>query len=428
MPVITLTSSSKTGLSSPPETTKNVREPSFSSYLDGPETTFVLKLGGLSPSISTPHDHILLAKNTTDDREIGVFDAEKYFNEGLNRTPKVCPKELSSPHHKKDAPTEVLAIKEHPPTAPLSSIRSESSWNSRSALLHTISRNQKPTKANKKSFLATIGCNCSCADNYSTETNDCVEETSSIKSSNTAKSRKGDKTSDHMVKKPNSDSKFGRVNSEGHFTFPVFTPKKDEAAKRKPLEVYGSPAMEKKVSMMAWDAISPSVSEEIRIPSISSEMHNDSDSDSSSDLFEIESLTKGNPFLSRQESVGYAPSEASIEWSVITASAADFSVLSDSEEFTVPCPKKGGINSKLGSLKEIPKLRPSILSGCKNHRAVSVAGDAHRPIEQDTSNARKSITLISKVAIFDAKSRTQSFDARILSQKRPGNSARLLYA
>ncbi|CAB4264614.1 unnamed protein product [Prunus armeniaca] len=59
--------------------------------------------------------------------------------------------------------------------------------------------------------------------------------------------------------------------------------------------------------------------------------HNESDSDASSDLFEIESLTgKANPFLARQASDAatsgcmtpttcYAPSEASIEWSVVTA-------------------------------------------------------------------------------------------------------------
>lgn len=400
MPVITLTSSSKTGISSPPEISKNVREASFSSYLDGAEATFVLKLGAATTPglISTPHDHILRRKNTTDDTEIDVFDAQKYFNDGLNRTPK----------------DEILAIKEHAPTAP-PSIHSESTCNSKSALLHT---NQKPpTKANKKSFLATIGCNCSCADNYSTD----IDETSSIKSTTTAKSRRG---SHHLVR---IDSKIGepevRVNSQGHFTFPVFNPKKDEAAKR-------SPFMEKKLPMMSWDAIAPSsASEDIRIPSISSEMHNDSDSDSSSDLFEIESLSRGNPFLSRQASEGYAPSEASIEWSVITASAADFSLLSDSEEFTVPCPKKVGINSKFGSFKEIPKLRPSILSGCKNHRAVSVAADAHRPIEHDISNARLMTRFHheSKVVGFDAKRRQQSFDSRILSQKRPGNSAHLLY-
>ncbi|CAH2045686.1 unnamed protein product [Thlaspi arvense] len=58
-------------------------------------------------------------------------------------------------------------------------------------------------------------------------------------------------------------------------------------------------------------------------------------SDSSSDLFEIENLTgKLKPCLTRQGSdaaspTRYAPSEVSIEWSIVTASAADFSVMSE---------------------------------------------------------------------------------------------------
>lgn len=489
MPVITLTSASKTGISHPPEISKNIREASFSSYLEGAEDAFVLKLGGattqgLSSSISTPHDHIFLGKNRTDDREIDVFDAEKYFNEGLNHSPKVGAKNLSSHHqHKKDDPSEIFVIKEQPPTAALS-IRSESSWNSRSALLHTVPRNQQIRKANKKSFLASIGCNCYCTDKNSTDIDDYVGQNFSSKSTSTGlvngKSKQGDKTSDHLVKKPQSDYncvKFDepelRVNSEGHFSFPVFNSKtgnqaakmqlqeKDEAAKRKSLEVFGSPIPEngknclsigKKLTMMTWDAIAPGVAEEIKIPSISSEMHNDSDSDASSDLFEIESLSKGNPFLSREASDGlsgcitpttcYAPSEASIEWSVITASAADFSILSDSEELTstatMACPKKVGLNSKIGSFKEIPKLRPSILSGCKSQKAVRVAGDAHRPNEQGFSHARSHLKVESftpmtrfqdesKLVGFDAKSRQQSFDKRVLSQSRSGSAAHLLY-
>ncbi|CAH2045688.1 unnamed protein product [Thlaspi arvense] len=58
-------------------------------------------------------------------------------------------------------------------------------------------------------------------------------------------------------------------------------------------------------------------------------------SDSSSDLFEIENLTgKPKPCLTRQGSdaaspTRHAPSEVSIEWSIVTASSADFSVMSE---------------------------------------------------------------------------------------------------
>ena len=89
--------------------------------------------------------------------------------------------------------------------------------------------------------------------------------------------------------------------------------------------------------MLSWDA-TPKVETEN-----SKGNNNDTESDASSDLFEIESLTgKANPFLARHASDAasgcvtpttcYAPSEASVEWSVVTASAADFSVMSDYEE------------------------------------------------------------------------------------------------
>ncbi|KAK6159966.1 hypothetical protein DH2020_003347 [Rehmannia glutinosa] len=380
MPVITLTSPSTTNTSHPPEISTSTRDASFSSYLDGAEENFILKLASettkaLNSSISTPHDHIFLGKNKTDDREIDVFDAQKYFNEETHSPTKVVTKNLPTHHQKKDDhhPLEIFAIKEKP-SKPKLSIRSESSWNSRSALLHTVNpKNQQTRKAIKKSFLASITCNCSCMDKNSVEIDDYTPE----------KSKQG---GDHsVIRKPD----------EGHFSFPVFNsksgnqavkvqlPEINDPVKRKSLEVFGSPilenvkncsALEKKLTLMTWDAISP---EEIKIPSISSEiMQNDSDSDASSDLFEIESLSKGNPFLSRQTSLSgpttcYAPSEASIEWSVVTASAADFSVLSDSEDS--PCPKKeGSVNSK------IPKLRSGILSGCKSEKAVRIAGDAYR--------------------------------------------------
>ncbi|KAL0358081.1 UNVERIFIED_CONTAM: protein PHYTOCHROME KINASE SUBSTRATE 1 [Sesamum calycinum] len=485
IPVITLTSAPKTSVSGPPDVSKRFQDASFSSFLDGGDETFVLKLGGagtqgVNASISTPHDHVFLAKTKAEETEIDVFNAEKYFNEGLshspivNHSPKIGSKSLVGHHQqKRHDPLEIFAVKERPSIG-ARSIRSESSWNSRIALLHTVPRNQQRRKANKKSLLASIGCNCSCADKNSVDIDDYTDEN---KSKNTGlvngKSKQGDQSSDHLVRKSQSDHscvQFDgtelRLNSEDHFSFPVFNSKTgnqaakmqvqeedDSTAKRKSLEVFGSPilesgknslSLEKKLTVMAtWDAIA---AEEIKIPSISSEMHNDSDSDASSDLFEIESFSKGNPFLSRQESDGlsgcltpttcYAPSEASIEWSVVTASAADFSVLSDSEELrpssTTSTPHKVGLNSK------IPKLRSSILSGCKSQKAVRVAGDVHRANEQGFSNARRQLQPVSfttttrfhnehKLDSFDARRRQKSFDERLLSRSQSGSATHLLY-
>ncbi|KAL9149332.1 hypothetical protein ABFS82_12G103000 [Erythranthe guttata] len=413
--IITRTSSSKTS----EIITKNTRDPSFSSFLDGAEETFVLKLGGGGAT----QDHNFVGKKKSDDREIDVFDAEKYFNEGLTNhaTPKAVGAKILS---KKDEPVEIFAGKEKGTKSNGTlSLRSESSSNSRSTLLlQTNSKKQHHLKkpANyKKGFLATIGCNCSCTDK------------NSVVIENGKSRQENHKTRDHLVRKSLSEYtcvRFEeselRVSSEGHFSFPVFNSKN------------GKPQDN---------------DQETKIPQIS-RTDNDSDSDASSDLFEIESLSKGNSsYLSRQASDGlscvtptncYAPSEASIEWSVVTASAADFSAISDSEELKYS-------NSKTGSKEVVPKVvRPSILSGCKSDKAVGVVGDAHnnnnnnnnRSNEQlgNISNSRRHLvgeSLIQpltrfheeiKVAGFDSRIRRQSFDARVLS--RPGTAAaHLLY-
>ncbi|KAH6809473.1 hypothetical protein C2S51_027256 [Perilla frutescens var. frutescens] len=401
MPVITMTPPSKTSIPHPPEIIKNSREASFSSYLDGAEESFLLKLGA-----ANDRDGIFLGKNTTDEKEIDVFDAEKYFND----SPKLISRSLASQQLKKDDP---LAMKEQPAIASLS-IRSESSWNSRSALLPSVPRTQQLRKANKKSFLTIIGCNCTCADKNSVDIDDYIPTTGLI---NGRSKQAGDKTNDQM-------------RDTSGFSFPKMQLEREEAAKRRS-QMNKCFNMEKKLAVVTWDAIAPSVAEELKIPSISSEMHNDSDSDASSDLFEIESLYKDNPFDHRQASDAlsgcYAPSEASIEWSVVTASAADFSVLSDSDDIastiSIPCPKKSVGNAKTASFKEMPRIRPSLLLGCKSHKAVSVAGDAHAPRHLTPMTRFHDESKLS----FDAKTRKNSFDARIISQPRSASAAHLLF-
>ncbi|XP_020575542.1 protein PHYTOCHROME KINASE SUBSTRATE 3-like [Phalaenopsis equestris] len=80
------------------------------------------------------------------------------------------------------------------------------------------------------------------------------------------------------------------------------------------------------------------------------EKEEDDRSESSSDLFEIESVT-----MSR---AGYEPSGASIAWSVVTASAANVSVASDgSWEIGKGRRKSAGL----------------LLAGCSSHKAVEVS-------------------------------------------------------
>ncbi|KAK6159957.1 hypothetical protein DH2020_003338 [Rehmannia glutinosa] len=345
MPVITLTSPSTTNTSHPPEISTSTRDASFSSYLDGAEENFILKLASettkaLNSSISTPHDHIFLGKNKTDDREIDVFDAQKYFNEETHSPTKVVTKNLPTHHQKKDDhhPLEIFAIKEKP-SKPKLSIRSESSWNSRSALLHTLIRKtSKPEKQSRKVFLPALPAT--------------VLVWTRIPSKS-------------MITRPKNQNRAAIIRLSGNLT--------------------------RAISVSRFSILNPE--------------------------------TRKQPF-SFQADIPVRPGDVlcsggDIEWSVVTASAADFSVLSDSEDS--PCPKKeGSINSK------IPKLRSGILSGCKSEKAVRIAGDAYRG-----NNVRaESFTRFqdeSKMAGFDARNRQRSFDARVLSQPRSGNAAHLLY-
>ncbi|KAG6426280.1 hypothetical protein SASPL_110501 [Salvia splendens] len=335
--------------------------------------------------LTATHDRIFLGKKTSPDKEIDVFDARKYFDEGLHDTPKISAKNLPDHLHQQQLNKDVVqtAVKEHP-----LSIRSQSSWNSWSSLLRTAPGSQQQlSKASKKSFLSSIGCNCSCL-------------TTSIIS---GRSKPGNKTNNDLFTKR----------------------EKQEIVKRSQKQVFGSPIHIKGNNcftldtMVTWDAITPfSAAEELKIPSISSEMHNDSDSDASSDLFEIESLCIDNPF---DPTTCYAPSEASIEWSVVTASAADFSLLSDSDDISStiqkPCAKK------TAPFKEMPKIRPSILSGCKSQKAVNVAGDAQTKRWPLTPMTRFHDD--SKLS-FDGKSRQNSLDHRVMSQSRSATSAHIL--
>ncbi|KZV23260.1 hypothetical protein F511_17769 [Dorcoceras hygrometricum] len=457
------------------ESGNKFRDSSFSSYLDGAEETFVLELR------ASKRDHAYLGRNrTTEDREIDVFDAKKYFTEGTSCAATMVGSKESPGHQSKkdDDPIQVSGAKDRRQIA-TPSLRSESSWNSGSGILHSVPTNKRPKEVKRRSFLANIGCNCSCSDKNSVEIGDFDWENCLIKSC-------GVQTSDHSGKKSLSrydvKSRFleseRKGNAEGHFSFPVFNPKTgnqaariqtqggeeddQDSTKRKSLEVFGAPildraknrlSLDRKLSMLTWEALVPGVTEEIKIPSICSDLDNDSDSDASSDLFEIGSLSKGNSFLSRQASDGlpgcitpgnfYAPSEASIEWSVVTASAADFSIFSDVEELRStttnttktattatmpnphqPCPN----NPRKSPLKEVPKRRSGILSGCKSEKAVPVARSAH--ISQDKGSSKTRNLLKSdtpKVPGFDPRKRQQSFEACAISKPHSGTASHLVY-
>ncbi|KAK6922027.1 hypothetical protein RJ641_012534, partial [Dillenia turbinata] len=482
MATVTLKSACNTKLPQTLSTTTtnndHLLEVSSSSYLNKSEETFVFKLGESSPKpnpISSTPQHPYSTKQMTEDGEIGIFGAEKYFNGIIDEeTPRSMNKSGRGPLYRKEEgiSTEQVKPKVQPGTP---SVRSESSWNSQSALLQAIVRNPSRKKASKvntrKSFLASLGCNCACSDKNSVKTCDYNGEVHSSKSAVHGKAapKESDKTSssptssvkttnahmDSWVKEDLHCQKLDKsgigIRREDCFSFPVLNsgvakvpiklqPPEEEREEQacNSIEVFGSPIWEKrnknigidKSLTMTWDAIPRT--EDFKIPQTSIGVTNtDVESDASSDLFEIESLScNTNPYLTRQASDGmsscvtptcYEPSEASIQWSVVTASAADFSATSDTDDQRSSITAIHNRNSaaKIATDREIQRARPGILLGCKSYKAVRVASNARKPNEKAKIDPRKYQTSDSfpSMTRFQAEAKGQGDQCMLLRRQ-----------
>lgn len=225
----------------------------------------------------------------------------------------------------------------------------------------------------------------------------------------------------------------GSKHSAGHFALSSGTASVDEELRvvkkhladqdltieeqRKSIEVFGSGKMrkgdiavnlERKLSMLTWDAI-PKAQNLPPTTIGSSTVCDDMASDASSDLFEIENISScGYGLMNSQTneyvrgcmspSTLYAPSEISIEWSVITASAADYSsVISDYDAKRISINgdaisiNAAGTNTKTNKTavgKEDQKARPGGLLGCKSHKAASVVETVYKTGEKTKHHQR----------------------------------------
>lgn len=486
MSMITLTTACNPSLSQTlpfgSNNNNSLRDASFSSYLNGSEEIFIRKIaessGDLMPVITTEEQQTQMGTKKEDEEEIGVFGAEKYFN-GVMDDDSASTASMSSARkyqHKKEGGVEVGTGKyKVQPRTP--SVHSESSWNSQSALLQVGLKNPSKTKAEKVRGKRILAILCKCSDKDAVEIREQVGEISFNKSATPSvvqgkpNKREPRKTELEVVDAvqvhtPRLDNKVEEemhshgldelgigLNRENCFTFPTLNSgvgtmpikcqiqEELEKIPRKSLEVFGSPvlerrnktlSLERRLTMLSWDAAPRVEDHEFSVPSGGN--YNDTESDASSDLFEIESLTgKANPFLARQASDAtsgcvtpttcYAPSEASIEWSVVTASAADVSVMSDCEELRptkmTSSPKRtvssAIIDAKTKTNKEIQKRRSGILLGCKSHKAVRVAGDAYKTIEKANvyPQMQRSWDSFTPVTRFQAETKLTGFNSSV---------------
>ncbi|OIW10295.1 hypothetical protein TanjilG_28046 [Lupinus angustifolius] len=385
----------------------HLHESIFSPYLNSNnEDTFIEKLG--KPNTKLSH-HEINKKSPLHYGEIGIFGAKKYFNEReVNYIPRGSNKGAKKYRHQRDQqiPLETMNYKVQYETP---SIRSESTTcNRQSALLQRKSQRNMKNKVPAKSFLAGLCLKCSYSDKDSVDINSNSSSEISFNQTDTYGVAHGKTT----------PKKISNVGLDANHSVKMNKPHADILMPKKSLEVFGSP-------------IFPSRFEEIDF--------NYAGSDSSSDLFEIESFREkpNSFFLDRQASdiasspkSCYTSSEASIEWSVGTASAA---VMSDCEEDqiieeTIRSPIRISFSSSNGKgtkgkrdMQQRQQFSNILLGGCKSHLAVSVAGDAsfityEKP--SSTSKVEHHRTNISQLPRFPAERKLGNFGARH-GQKHP---------
>nr|XP_043607577.1 protein PHYTOCHROME KINASE SUBSTRATE 1-like [Erigeron canadensis] len=302
-----------------------------------------------------------LTKKKVEDDELGIFGAEKYFKGVLDEEPQ---RASNGSHYHPDPNSNQPQEKheshiEYKQKTP-SSVRSESSWNSRRGLLVSNNGNDHRKKKSVKSLLVSLGCNCNDEDSI-----DITDKIVHVKEPVKQPVKGGDigpKVKSLSNKRAENDVHAKKFEAnEVNFTFPVLSmkdvkhpvlPEIQQAAKK-------SFSLERKLKMLNWDGVTPRAE---NLDVSRNGLQNDTASDTSSDLFEIESFStnENNSFFAKQttENINYAPSEVSVDWSVVTASAADFST---SDDFIVPRTFKSS----------------GILSGCKSHKAVRVSGDEY---------------------------------------------------
>lgn len=294
-----------------------------------------------------------LNSTKAEDGEIDVFEAEKYFNGAIDEQRSKLFEEIKPEY------TQLNLQRVRFGTPNIGS-ESESSWNSGGHLLQRSSKNNNgyyihdihplpPTnRANKnsqiKNFISTLGCNCYCNGKNSV---DILDKSSNFK---TAARR----------------SIQSRTPMSSYF---------EDKIERKSLEVFGSPVQ--------------------RIPV----RDDDTGSDASSDLFEIESITTTNTNTNWNSNINVnhrgsidadgtnTPSEASIDWSVVTASAADISILSDFDDMRTMsfCSNVRKLERNDDPVPE-RRRRSGILSSCKSYKAVRVAGDGYKGTRNKNKN------------------------------------------
>lgn len=449
----------------------HLRDASFSSYLSSGEEAFILKLGESTHiptstvvSYAESPYQLSLGRKYNKNNEIGIFTAEKYFSGGMDKMETTSSeKGWKQPPTKDgkiiDFPRPKKAFKWGTPSA-----CSEASWNSQRALLQKSQSPNMQKQMSGKNFFSSFGCNCASKKSvevvekvgqnrtlsHGKKVVDLVEEPHKpemfvdglIDVDETRTIMAGNR--DHLEFKYGEEMD-GRIADKGGvgfkredlFTLPNLNPvagnhqavgKQFEEAQeaRFSLEVFGSnpsymikedigSKFHRKLTMFTSDPGRCPIKD---VPvSYSSMDDGDVESEASSDLFEIESFSSKahHPFFHSQDDMScYEPSEASIEWSVVTASAANFSIASD-YDYQKPTEKiiTTATTTKAIMAKMVQRRQHTSLLGCRSSKAVTVAANAQRVSEKAEPNQHRQLQSDFMVpsARFQTQNRVPGFES-----------------
>ncbi|KAK9707246.1 hypothetical protein RND81_07G183300 [Saponaria officinalis] len=326
--------------------TASLRDASFLSYVNSTEETYINSL----------------RLKTVEDGEIDVFSADKYFNGVIDQETNI---ETSKYHQQsRENPTDkatisLSKIKLRPRTP---SVHSDSSLNSQSALIRPVQRNIS-RKEKKTSFF--MSCYCCDKKSVDVEDGDRIENRGGRSFDNEVKIKTSFDTAEitrlNKLRLDRTDP-FAYLETNQLTSVKTIQEEEEEKRRKKSIEVFG-------------------YNDELDTNRRNTTSY-DIDSDASSDLFEIPCLSC-NASPARNGPIGYAPSEASIDWSVITASAADNSTVLDTEDQMSSTMPTGMTGHRTGAkpnsyVKELlnkggQKTRSvGMLSGCKSQKAVDV--------------------------------------------------------
>ncbi|GAB4860737.1 hypothetical protein Ancab_035900 [Ancistrocladus abbreviatus] len=389
----------------------HLRDASFSSYLDMEDRDYVHNLAELihssSPSLTSAKSGSApssLGRNRSSNSELCVFGAERYFSDNLDGESTIARKKAAV--RKQRCMKEVRDNHLIKNRSPAPSLKSEASWSSQTTFLPCFTRNPCQTKPKKFAglrFFNGFWCKGSCDESVNAHQSIVSYQGNGIRKNGEVASKNPlaacARQHPQTRFQAHEEKRIIKPGREGYFGFPIIDTApitvnkigkdKVEELPKKSLEVFGYNKMEKDevslpvetgIPMITWDAIPKS---QIISSETSGKKFEDAGSDSSSDLFEIEDLSgAGREILCCQTSdmasscltprTQYEPSEVSIEWSVVSASAANSSAVScPDEEIQM---RKSAISAETSKQNRTKRGQQSgDLFGCKTQKAVNVA-------------------------------------------------------